>query len=331
MRGLVFFQRRSDEGHFSIEHVFAQVRKVLKEVYGVDSRLEVCPFFSQGLWPRLCNLVYAWRRRGAVNHITGDVHYLALLLPKRRTVLTIHDCEALRRFKGLKRWVFFWLWFQLPVWRVARVTTVSAFTREDLLSLVRCDPQKVVVVPNMVAATFHGVSKAFETGCPRLLHVGTAHNKNLERVAEALSGLSCKLEIVGRLKEGQREVLERWKIDYENVWDLDETQMAEAYARCDMLLFASLYEGFGMPIIEVQRTGRPVVASRLCSMPDVAGERGACFVDPHSVRSIREGVERVIRNVSYREELVQAGFENVRRFEACEVVEQYLELYRELT
>jgi glycosyltransferase involved in cell wall biosynthesis len=106
--------------------------------------------------------------------------------------------------------------------------------------------------------------------------------------------------------------------------------MPSLYAQADMVLFASTYEGFGLPIIEAQATGRPVVTSRVTAMPEVAGE-GACLVDPYDVSSIRNGVLRVLDDGSYRDSLVHLGFENVRRFEPSLIASQYARLYEEVS
>jgi glycosyltransferase involved in cell wall biosynthesis len=96
-----------------------------------------------------------------------------------------------------------------------------------------------------------------------------------------------------------------------------------------MLVFASIYEGFGLPIVEAQATGRPVVTSTTCSMPEVAGS-AACLVNPFDVASIREGIVKVIDDQAYRDELVRLGFENVKRFRADYISAQYGKIYKDL-
>jgi glycosyltransferase involved in cell wall biosynthesis len=84
-----------------------------------------------------------------------------------------------------------------------------------------------------------------------------------------------------------------------------------------------------LPIVEGQAVGRPVVTSNCSSMAEVAGD-SACLVDPLDVASIRAGVARVCGDADYRAELVRRGFENVKRFSARAVAEQYAALYREV-
>jgi len=91
----------------------------------------------------------------------------------------------------------------------------------------------------------------------------------------------------------------------------------------------STQEGFGMPILEAQATGRVVLTSNCSSMPDVAGN-GALFVDPFSEESIRQGLEKLCTDANLRDELITKGFENTQRFLPEEVAKKYLALYRRL-
>lgn len=96
-----------------------------------------------------------------------------------------------------------------------------------------------------------------------------------------------------------------------------------------MVVFASLYEGFGLPILEAQAMGRPVITSNFGAMKEAAGE-GALFVDPYSVESIRAAILRIKNEPRLREELVRKGLENVERFRPVAIAERYAEIYRAL-
>jgi glycosyltransferase involved in cell wall biosynthesis len=279
---------------------------------------------------RLLNLVEAPFHQGDINHITGDVHYLALTLAKRKTILTIHDCVGPRFLKGLEHLAILFLWYRFPARRVAAITTISEFTRQDVLRYTRCDPEVVRVIHDPVADGFTPWPKPFNAERPVILQVGASeHNKNICRVAEAIRGIPCRLDIIGRLSERQRQALEHNSISYTEQWGLSDYEMVQRYRDCDMVVFASTYEGFGMPIIEGNATGRPVVTSNTCSMPEVAGS-AACLVDPFDCSSIRQGVLRVINDSDYRNHLIAQGFENVKRFRADTIAAQYAALYREV-
>jgi len=92
----------------------------------------------------------------------------------------------------------------------------------------------------------------------------------------------------------------------------------------------STYEGFGLPIVEANAVGRPVITSNVCSMPEVAGD-AAFLVDPFDVEDIRRGVLLLINDSHLRRDLVRRGFLNVRRFSIESVATQYRSLYDELS
>jgi glycosyltransferase involved in cell wall biosynthesis len=321
------FQRKPFPGYVSIERLFIEIRKAMP--LDIQCSMHMCPRFSKGVWPRLVNMMDAAKHQTQINHITGDVHYLALALDQRRTLLTIHDCAALERLRGLRRAVFKLLWFTLPIWRSRLVTVISESTRRELLRHTSCNPEKIRVVQNCVDGEFVPAPKPFNAAEPEILHLGTGANKNLERLAQALAGLPCRLNILGQLSRLQEQLLERGKIRYTNIPQATDAEVLRAFQNCDLVAFISTYEGFGLPIIEANAVGRPVVTSNILSMPEVAGE-AACLVDPFDVTAIREGILRVWKDAAYRDNLIQAGFENVKRFTPKAIAEQYAALYREL-
>src|ERR1017187_1824209 len=117
------FQRRPAAQNFSVERVFSAVRRALPPE--VDCRLAVSRYQSQGLLGRVYNIFEAMGRQEGINHVTGDTTYLTVLLHKKNTILTIHDCGSMLRLKGWRRLFFRLCWLSLPVKRCAVVTVVS--------------------------------------------------------------------------------------------------------------------------------------------------------------------------------------------------------------
>lgn len=327
---VLFFRKTRDTGNFSIETSFER----MMQGFPNDGRFRLRKFtsshFSNGLLPRLRGIVEARRQCGDINHVTGDVHYLVLGLPAERTVLTVHDCGFMNHPNAVARRLLKWLWLDLPVRHSRYVTAVSQATKSDILRYTGCDPEKVVVIPTIIADCFLRDDRPFNSECPTVLHIGLAPNKNFERHVAALSGMRCRLHILGRLEPRHRELLEANGVEYTSEYNISAQGMQRAYAECDLLLFASTLEGFGMPIVEAQTVGRPVVTSNLSSMPEIAGG-AACLVDPADADSIRAGITRIVQDAAYREALVTAGFENVRRFSAEKVAEQYAALYASIS
>ena len=318
---------RRPNANFSLEFVFEDVRLRLQS--SIRAKVCLAPCYSNGLFRRLWIAVDAWNRRGQVTHVTGDINFAAILLPRKNTVLTILDCGFLERTKGLRKWLLHHYWLSLPVKSASVVTTISEAAKETIIRNLGFDPGTIVVIPVAVSDAFQPVPKDFNRECPLILQVGTAPNKNLKRAVVALQGIPCKLVIVGEINESVRELIDRYKIDIENYKNLREQELLQHYVDADIILFASTHEGFGMPIVEAQRIGRAVVTSSISSMPEVAGS-GACLVDPFSVVSIQEGILKVIQDDLFRERVIADGFVNARRFDADEIATQYLKIYKTL-
>ena len=312
---------------FSIERIFQQLRPILEQAVNVTtteaaySRMTV-----QGV---LANIRGARKCRADIYHVTGDIHYVVLGLPRKRTMLTIHDCVFLYSATGIKGKVLKWLFLDMPVRRCPIITTISEATRKDILSFTGCPPEKVVVIPNPVADTIYYSPATFRREAPVILFMGTTENKNLFRVAEALHGINCRLEIIGKISEQQTQALGDHGITYRQQAGLSDGQVAACYAAADIVLFPSTFEGFGLPVVEGQKAGRPVITSNLSPMREVAGG-AACLVDPFDPASIREGVLKVLNDAVYRQQLINDGLRNIDRFSTETIAAQYLDCYKKL-
>jgi glycosyltransferase involved in cell wall biosynthesis len=324
---LHFISRRRLPNYHSIEELFLSIQKALQPSF--TSHWIELPYSGASPMSIIKNLSAEKPRKNTIYHITGDVHYMGIRLGKR-AVLTIHDVGSVTSKQGwLGRFYIKCFWFWLPALCVRKITVISEFTKQELLHIIPFKKKDIHVIHNPVNPVFQFSEKPFNTLKPKVLLMGTKPNKNLNRIFKALHGLSCELIIVGALNEVQTALLNSLNLNYHNKVKLTVSDIYNCYVECDMLCFPSLYEGFGMPIIEAQSVGRPVITSNLGAMKEVAGD-GACLVDPCNVAAIRTGVLKVINRSDYRERLIQNGRQNVKRFTLEHIAQQYQTLYKQM-
>ena len=316
------FERNTAAG-FSISKVFSPLVVNLPNI-----KLLRVPTHRSLLWSVIRNIIYIYEHRSKVgiNHINGEIHYGVIGLIGCKSIVTVHDLCMVDLNKGLKRWIKGLFWFVIPSKIVGRITCISEFTKKRFCEYTGYPKDKVSVIYNPVAPMFVFTPKIFNEKRPVILHIGTRPNKNLERVIEALSEMECHLRIIGEISEDIMESLARENIDYSVSKNLNDEEIVEEYKKCDIVSFPSLYEGFGMPIIEGQAVGRCVVTSKLGPMPEIAGG-AAILVNPYSVESIRSGFLQIIKNKTLRDEMIIRGRRNVDRFSLENITSQYVALY----
>ncbi len=321
---VVIIYRQQRQGAYSIEELFHTVAGEL------GKQIEVVEYVAG---PRSRLLVDAWQLRklnADIYHVTGDIHYMVNLLPGRKTVLTIHDLRHyLYDLRGIKRCLYKWIWLILPIRSAGVVTAISSETSENVSQHLGIKDKRIEVIGNCHGAIFRPVAKPFVQECPVILQVGTSSNKNTERLVEALKGVHCRLVLIGNLDDRIKKKLAECAVVYENLVGITHEALYEQYVRCDVVSFVSLGEGFGVPIIEAQATGRPVITTNMSPMREVAGD-GACLVDSLDVSKIREGIQRIICDPVYRNYLIESGLHNVRRYSSATISDQYLSLYKKL-
>lgn len=316
------FNRERRPGNYTFEQLFGYIRKELsKEITIVNHDL---PF---GL-NRLEAILWARKESGEINHITGDVHFLSYGIPKKKSILTIHDIGYFKHeLIGYKKSLYKKIWLTDPCHKVEAITVISDFTKFDLIESVKVNEEKIVVIPNPLLPGFIKFPKVTNSK-PVILQVGSGNNKNLNRLIEACVGLDVKLLLINKLFDRNLvDKLVKFKIDFEQRVDLSFDELLQCYVDADILFFASEYEGFGMPIIEAQAIGRPVITSNLSAMPEIAGKNSAYFVDPFRVEDIRNAILRLVSDSKLVDNLVVHGFENASRFTIEEIASKYREVY----
>lgn len=325
MESIIFFHRNKSAG-FSIDKVTKTV------ISGFRGKKEYyLPLCGGSLSVVFRNIFFTWkhRDRGAINHMTGDAQYVILALVGCKSVLTVHDTVSLDFHKmcHVKKFVFKWLWYRIPLKFATKVVCISEETRRCVERYT--SRRDIIVIHNAIDPIFYQSDKDLSQKPKRVLLIGTNPNKNLERTFDALKGIDCEVTIVGRLSESQLSVIERNNIKYEIKTGLSDEQIVEEYVNADIVSFVSLFEGFGMIVIEANKVGRPVITSDIPVLREVAGD-AAYFVDPTSVESIRNGFLQLLVDANLRQSLVEKGYENVKRFDVNNIRNQWINLYNSI-
>lgn len=323
-----YFNRSKDSG-YSIRRVFAPIINMNSGCSNYD-----VPFKGTNPFKILGNLwfVFLKRKKRCIYHITGDIYYCALVLPSKNTIITYHDAGQILYWKGsfITKRIYFLLWFYLPIRHASVITCISEKTKEVLIDMCPWATNKMYVIRNPIGSEFQYMTHEFDSAQPRILQVGTGPSKNLKKVIKALSGISCQLRVIGPLSEDVKELLVSESVDYTNAINLSDDEIVVEYQQCDIVSFASVHEGFGLPLIEGFASGRIVVSSNIDPMKTLS-EGAAILVDPFDVDSIKAGFMKAINDKDDRERLIEKGVEVSKKYRATEIYNQYLDIYNKIS
>ena len=240
--------------------------------------------------------------------VTALMDFVSFLFPGR------HDLKAVILEK----------WWMRPALRYSRnLLAISEHTKQDAVRLFGTRPDKIIVTP--LAASFGQKEETYPLPArPTILCVGTLEpRKNIERVIAAFNlikpqVLEAQLTLVGRWgwqSDGIRQAIAEspYKDDIKVLEHISNAQKKSIYQQATVLVFPSLYEGFGLPPLEAMSVGLPVVVSERASLPEVVGEAGL-MVDPLSVPSIAAAILKVLQHPEVAANLRRLGLARARLF-----------------
>jgi glycosyltransferase involved in cell wall biosynthesis len=292
-----------------------------------DVRVDRVSGFAQGrpgtLWLDLAWYPHVLSHRARAADVLHCPTYRGPVHTRTPLVVTVHDVAVFRNPEAFPRWTRAYSRFAVPrVLRAARrVLAVSAFTASELEAVLGVSPEKIAVTPNAVDAVFSPDGARAEGDY--VLAVGTLEpRKNLARTIEAAAALDLELRVVGARGWGGVEARGghvRW------LGEISDDELAQQYRGALCVAYPSLYEGFGIPVLEAMASGAPVVTSAGGGTGEVAGE-AAVLVDPHDVRAIADGIEAAIGR---RDELRVLGLERARAYSWDETARLTVAAYHE--
>ena len=291
-------------------------------------------------WSAIALPRWAWQARPALAH----VQYLAPGPLPCPFVTTIHDVvwRALPKTFPAKDRAVMNLAMPLSVWRAERILTESRSSKNEISRTLRVRKSKISVTTIGLDDRFRApvsptqiaeLRRKYDlTDAPYVLSVGVLQpRKNVMRLIAAFRTLKRanptwphQLVIVGKPGWGDDLKQSDPYIRFTG-YVLDE-ELPALYAGAQVFAYPSLYEGFGLPIIEAMAAGAPVLTSNRASMPEVAGD-AAVKIDPYQTESIREGLELMLRDADLRGELIQRGKNWAERFTVEAQARGVLEAY----
>lgn len=289
-----------------------------------------------------------------IDHSDGHIAYW-LKKANQLAVVTCHDLINLLQPENISDQAklpllstAIWKYAVQGIRQAAHIITVSAHTAKDVTQLLNVQPEQITVAPNAVEPLFQPLPSeqlvrfrqryriSFNTTC--LLNVGSNHpRKNVFAILHSLHVLNTQGVSVHLLKTGadftfeQKAFIQLHHLEQcvTYLGKPDKTTLVQIYNAADILVAPSLYEGFGMTVLEAMACGTPVITSNVTSLPEVAGD-AAIMVEPTDINAIVEAVHHLQNDVEYRTSLRQKGLERVRAFTWETTAEQVAQVYESL-
>lgn len=298
---------------------------------------------NQKAWTATALSKKLFEDRGKLDVFFSPTHYLPLYVSCPCAV-AILDLSYIH-FPGLfkKRDLYqLKLWGKYSVKKSSKIITISEASKSDIIKYYKVPSSKVAIVypgiKEMDIKTKTNIRSKYKIEGEFILFVGTLQpRKNIVKLIEAFSEIdnkSIKLVVIGKkgwmfediLKApGKYGVSERVKF-LENASDQD---LPSFYSEAKCFVLPSLYEGFGLPVLEAMQNGCPVITSNISSLPEAGGE-AALYVNPHDSSDIANKIDRVLEDEKLRLEMIKKGFEQVKKFSWEKSAEETLKVLESL-
>lgn len=325
--------------HFAIDSRWRGPHGIGRFAEEMERRLTFCDALRWPLAPShpLDVVVLTWYKLLTRRRLLYSPGYNAPFFFLNRYVFTVHDLNHIDLpGTGWLKKVYYHLVIKRACRRALKILTVSEYSRQRIADWAGIPASHIVNVGNGVGDVFTVDGPAFSPGFKYFLCVSNRKtHKNEERMLTAFANAnicdSIRLVVTGEPTSEITRLVAKLKISDRVIFvgELSDDDLAQYYRGALALVFVSLYEGFGLPIVEAMSCGTPVLTGNVTAMPEVAGD-GALMVDPMSVFEISMALEDLVGNrESIRERLREHGLERSQKFLWCEVAERvYAQLER---
>ena len=335
---------------------FLERNDLKQDLMGLNFNKETCKLFPYGIYRRIWHYLpikynQLFKREAQLTH------FFNFIVPphiEEKVINTIYDLtfefypETMdkRNLRRIKRDLAY------SLERPDKIVTISEATKQDMIQHLRVDPSKIEVIYcgvdfkrfNDVGSNSHSVREKYQLPDQYVLYMGTLEpRKNIETLIEAFkrfkvegdkSNAEIKLVLEGKkgwLYEGIFKKIQELGLenDVVDLGYIDEVDKPALYQMAQCFVFPSIYEGFGIPVIEAMAAGTPVITTNVSSLPEVAGEAGI-LVNPKDTVALAEGMNQLTTNETKRQELIQKGYIQAQKFSWETSAEKLYKVYKEL-
>ena len=274
----------------------------------------------------------------------SPTHYLPFFLncPQVIAVLDVSYKYFPELFKKKDLLKLKW-WGGRSIKKASRVITISESSKDDIIKEYQVSASKVLVINVGIKAlpaskmTKEELFTKYNLASPYILFVGTLQpRKNIARLIEAFSKIESETDLVVIGKKGWmfEEILEapikfgvKDKVKF--LHDVTDDELPLFYTHAEVFVLPSLYEGFGLPVLEAMKYGCPVITSSVSSLPEAGGE-AALYVDPNSIEDIASKIKEVLKDNKLREKMIKKGHEQVKKFSWEKAAKEVIQIFEEV-
>lgn len=239
--------------------------------------------------------------------------FIAPFYSKTPDIVTVHDLTHLHYYSSVHK--FYYNNVLKNLYKgCSRIITVSEYTKDELIQWGGFAPEKIDVVYNSVEPTFNALVEPVALGYPYVFYAGNRRGyKNVARLIEAyamsrLPAAGIKLLLSGKMDNDLRKMIDQFDVDgmVEVSGYITDEDLPRYYKGAAAIVYISLYEGFGLPILEGMATGVPVITSDISCMPEIAGG-AALLVDPFNAAAVADAMNQVVKDQTLRASLIAQG------------------------
>lgn len=295
-----------------------------------------------------------WRQKGVVKDLVKDeiniYHGLSGELPyglrknNIKSIVTIHDLIFMRYpklYSFFDRKIHYFK-FKKAAKNADMIIAISEQTKKDIIYYLKVNPEKIQVIYQGCQDAFKkeytfdekkAISEKYDLPEKFILNVGTIEErKNLFTIVKSIKDIDIPLVFIGK-KTSYYNKIHQYIIDHKmekrviHLSKLNNKELAIIYQLATVFVYPSIFEGFGIPIIEALYSKTPVITTNSGVFPEAGGEN-SIYIDPGSVAEMKEAIEKLIYDEKLRAEIVEKGFQFVQKFNDKSIADQLMNCYR---